>query len=148
MPEEASQTSSREVSPTVGAWPAGASSAGRSDDSGTRGSYVHYLDWRQAKRHVQPRPKPNASVKGINDSRRLGKNGRPYYSVKLLQHALNKLYPNALREDGIYGSATAHLYNRFRVRIFGRGPQAVGSIGAQGLKLLFSRAHMRVNVVS
>lgn len=119
------------------------------DDSGVRGQYQHFLDWQKSKNKAQPKPGPQASVVGINKSRQYGNKVRPYYSVKLLQHALNVIYKGRpIKEDGVFGPATASLYNRFRVSQFGKGPQSVGTVGAQGLKLLFKKANMKVNVVA
>jgi hypothetical protein len=125
------------------------------DDSGVRTVYRHYLDWQKtkntaSKKPVQKKtsPPPVAYLTAIETSRRYGKKVRPYYSVKLLQRALNRVYAGTpLKEDGIFGPATATLYNRWRRAQFGAGPQSAGKVGAQGLKLLFKRAKLRANVM-
>jgi hypothetical protein len=113
------------------------------DDSGVRSTFRSYPAWRASLKAVVP----DAYLDGINKSRQFGADVRYYNSVKLVQKALNELYKDfPLLVDGIYGPATTKLYDKWRAEMFGEGPQSTGEVGAVGLKLLFSRANMRVNV--
>ena len=115
----------------------------RRDDSGVRSTFRTYQAWRESLRAVTP----DAYLDGIEKSRKFGPDVRYYNSVKLVQKALNQLYKdNPLLVDGIYGPATTKLYDTWRAAMFGDGPQSTGEVGAVGLKLLFSRAGMKVNV--
>jgi hypothetical protein len=128
----------------------GLASNGR-DDSGTRGSYRHFLDWQKAKKAAdaknnKPKVTPNASLAAIEYSRKYGDKARSYTSVKLMQNALNKIYTGTpLKADGILGPKTLALFNKWRKANFG-ADAAKGSIGAVSIKLLFKRANMKVNV--
>src|SRR6185312_13329339 len=72
------------------------------DNSGVRSDYRHYLDWRASLKpkppkpgkppKPKPKPLPVAYIDGIEKSRKYGFKVRPYYSVKLLQRALNRIY--------------------------------------------------------
>lgn len=120
----------------------GLASNGR-DDSGVRGAYRHYLDW---KRPARVTVGPDCYLKGVNISRRYGSQVRPYVSVRLIQTALNKINGGKnLQVDGVMGPLTLRAYNTFRRDEF--GPDAgAGSIGVQSVKRLFSKAGMKVNV--
>jgi hypothetical protein len=88
---------------------------------------------------------PSCYLDGVNKSRKYGNKVRAYYSVKLMQKALNTIYAGTpLKVDGVYGPATTKLFNRWRRANFTSG--TTGSVGKTSAKLLFKRAGMKVNV--
>jgi hypothetical protein len=134
----------------------------RPDDSGVRGDFRNYNEWRKslskppapkpaarpaAKPAVKPviKAKPACYLDGVNKSKKYGSKVRSYYSVKLMQNALNKIYAGTpLKVDGIFGPKTVALFDRWRVANFGPGSR--GNVTPRSSKLLFRRAKMNVNV--